>query len=446
MTATAALRSKPFPYVERFAAVAATLPGADRPKIAGLRAAAAEQARRAGVPTQRVEPWRYTSLNRLIETAFEPASPAAKSAANDAARWVVPGSHRLVFVNGRAAGSSAASGNPPEGVSLTYLAEALAQGADDWASGAASSDHPFVALNTAFLTDGVLLRVARGVKVTTPIHLLFLGGGEAGAPAMHTRLIIRLEPGASVNVIEQHAASGTGIYWSNPVGDIRLSEGARLGHCKIIDEGAEALHIAVTGVEVAADAAYDSFVLTTGGALVRNEIKVTLDGEKAGCRLDGLYLGRDRQHIDNTSEIVHARPETTSTETYKGVLQGKSRAVFQGRIVVRPDAQKSNGRQINKTLLLSDQAEIDTKPELEIHADDVKCSHGAAVGEIDEDALFYLRTRGIAAEDGRRILVEAFAAELVDAIADPAAAALARDGLAVWLAGNAPGGAPEGAP
>ncbi len=439
MTATAAIRHKPFPYVERFAALAASLPGAGHPNVVALRQAAAEQARRAGLPTQRVEPWKYTSLNRLLETDFEPASSAARPAANDAAGWTVPGSYRLVFVNGRLAGGRSAAGLP-DGVTLTTLADALARGDDDWATGAASSGHPFVALNTAFLTDGLVLRVARGVKVAQPIHLLFLGSGEAGASAIHTRLVIRLEPGAGIDVIERHAASGAGVYWSNPVCDIRLSEGARLGHAKFIDEGAEAMHIAVTGVEVAADAAYDSFVLTTGGALARNEIRVTLDGERAGCRLDGLYLGRDRQHIDNTTETIHAQPMTTSTETYKGVLEGKARAVFQGRIVVRPDAQKSDGRQLNKTLLLSDRAEIDTKPELEIHADDVKCSHGAAIGEIDADALFYLRARGIGAEEGTRMLVEAFAAELIDGIADKSVASLARGRLAAWLAGSAPGG------
>jgi Fe-S cluster assembly protein SufD len=201
----------------------------------------------------------------------------------------------------------------------------------------------------------------------------------------------------------------------------------------VLADGAEAFHTARAAIHVAARGRYDSFVLTTGGRLTRNEILVALEGEGASCRLAGAYLARGRQHCDNTTEIVHASARTESREAYKGVLDGQARGVFQGRIVVAKDAQKSDGHQLNKTLLLSERAEIDTKPELEIHADDVKCSHGAAAGELDEDALFYLRTRGIEAAEARRLLIHAFLGEVVEQIEDERARALIEERIAAWL-------------
>jgi Fe-S cluster assembly protein SufD len=408
-------RHKPLPYVERYAA-------------GSPRRAAVERARRLGVPTQRVEPWRYTSLNPLLETDFEPSTSAPRVDPALVRRLTIPNSHRLAFADGWAVAE--AGTDLPPGVSLRI-------DKDFGSASGLADDHPFVAINAAFATGGLVLTIRAGVRVERPIHLLFLGGGNGKARAFHPRFALRLEPGAKASVIEHHAARGDGAYWSNPVGSIVLGAGARFHHCKLIEDGAAAIHIAVTAVEVGAGAAYDSAVVTTGGALARNELGVTLAGEGAACRLDGLYLARGRQHIDNTTEIVHAHPKTTSVETYKGVLDDKARGVFQGRIIVRPQAQKSDGRQTNRTLLLSDQAEIDTRPELEILADDVKCGHGAAAGEIDETALFYLRARGIGADEARRMLTEAFAAEVIDGIEDKVAAALLRERLAAWLA--APG-------
>ena len=199
--------------------------------------------------------------------------------------------------------------------------------------------------------------------------------------------------------------------------EILIEEGAALRHYKLMAEGDQAFHIAMAHVRVAARGRYESFVLADGGRLARNEIRVRLDGPGAACALDGAYMGRARQHSDNTTFMDHAKPQTTSTELYKGVLDGYARGVFQGRILVRPDAQKTDGRQTSRTLLLSEGAEIDTKPQLEIYADDVKCSHGAVAGELDEDALFYIRSRGIPEEMGRHMLIAAFLDEVVEQIA-----------------------------
>jgi Fe-S cluster assembly protein SufD len=217
------------------------------------------------------------------------------------------------------------------------------------------------------------------------------------------------------------------------VTEIRVGSGATLRHYKDQNEGAKAFHTATTDVRVAEKGRYENFVLTTGAVLSRNEITVVLDGRGAVCRLDSAYLARGRQHADNTTAIIHAKPQTTSAEVYKGVLDEHARAVFQGRIVVEKDAQKADGHQLNKTILLSDRAEIDTKPELEIFADDVKCSHGAAAGELDENALFYLRARGIGQAEARRMLVEAFVGETLENISNVAVRAAFERRIGAWM-------------
>jgi Fe-S cluster assembly protein SufD len=220
------------------------------------------------------------------------------------------------------------------------------------------------------------------------------------------------------------------------VSEIRVGAGATLRHYREQSEGMSAFHTAATDSWVASDARYEAFLLTTGAGLSRSESRVVLDGAGASCRLDCGYLARGRQHVDNTTEIIHAKPHTTSAEVYKGVLDDQARGVFQGRIVVQKDAQKSDGHQLNKTILLSDRAEIDTKPELEIFADDVKCSHGATAGELDEGALFYLRARGIDLADARQLLVHAFIAEALENVADPALRETFSRRVGAWMAGT----------
>jgi Fe-S cluster assembly protein SufD len=348
----------------------------------------------------------------------------------------------MVFVNGRFRRELSDLAGLPAGASVESLADLLARDPEAVAPhlSARPIDDSLAALNTALMADGAVLRLASGVALDRPLLLIFLGGAPDRALAFHPRNLVIAGSGSRATVIELHAPAADVLYWSQPVTDVRVGEGAELRHYKSQQEGPRAFHLASTGVRVAAGGRYDSFALAIGGVLARNEVSITLDGANAQCRVDGGYLARGKQHIDTTTEIVHAQPNTTSHEAFKGVLDDQGRAVFQGRILVAKDAQKTDGRQSCRTLLLSDRAEIDAKPELEIYADDVKCAHGATVGEIEPDALFYLRARGIDEAEARAMLIQAFMGDVLDDIADPAA----RDGFAAviraWL-GDAAAGA-----
>lgn len=407
-------RSIALPYADGFAAVADVLPGPrDR------RERAIERFRQLGLPTVRVERWKYTNLNSLVAASLIPARGERIDAAS-VAQLLPPAlaPRRLVFVNGRlqpelSNAAASLAGDPP--------AREL-------------TDDALLALNTALATDGCILRVAE--PLADAIEIVHVGMPGLGC---HYRHAIELAAGASATVIETFVGDGTAAYWTNPVSDIRIGDAANLRHYKLQDEGQRAFHLAATDIQVGRDGTYENFVLATGAGLARNEIKVVLDGPGASCRLDGAYLGSGRQHLDTTTEIIHARPNTTSSETYKGVLDDQARGVFQGRIVVAKDAQKADGHQLNKTILLSERAEIDSKPELEIFADDVKCSHGAAAGELDEDALFYLRARGIDVTEARRLLIAAFIADVIEGIGDNTVRQTFGQRVAAWM--QAPHGA-----
>jgi Fe-S cluster assembly protein SufD len=431
-------RTIPLPYADRFAAVAATLPGRDLPWLRDLRAQAIERVRQLGLPTVRNERWKYTNLNSLAAVAFEPAGAESSSGSPGRLPSIIGGC-RVVFVNGLyRADLSAAS--LPRGVTLTSLAKLLREDPDR--ARALFGEHDGGAdslggLNLAFARDGYVIESAAGADIETPVELLHLTTPGAATLAYHTRNAIIAEAGSSATVIETFLHDAATVYWSQPVTEVRVGPGATLRHYKDQNEGSGAFHTAATDVCVSENGRYENFVLTTGAALSRNEIAVILDGRGASCRLDSGYLARGRQHADNTTAIIHAKPQTTSAEVYKGVLDDQARAVFQGRIVVEKDAQKADGHQLNKTILLSDRAEIDTKPELEIFADDVKCSHGAAAGELDEDALFYLRARGIGQADARRMLVEAFVGETLENISNVAVRAAFERRISGWMAAGA---------
>ena len=417
-------RSIPLAYAERYREFAPALPGADLPWLKTLRQEAIARFSALGLPSPRVEAWKYTNLSTLAKQPFVPVDGAdiAVSPA-DVAALLPPEdgpSYRMVFVNGRLRPELSAVGELPPNVRLCGLAQALtdepAQLEPHLGRVAALNGHALVALNTAFMEDGCLIQVPRDEALEAPIHLIFLGRPGATPPAYHPRIVVIAELGSRVTLIESHVGAGQGVYWSNPVTEIRAEPGAVVGHYKFQDEGPGAYHIARTDVALAAGSRYESFVMAVGAGLSRNEIRVALGGEGADCRLFGGYMMRGRQHVDNTTRIDHLVPGCTSRETYTGVLDNRSRGVFQGQIVVHKGAQKSDGRQLSRTLLLSREAEIDTKPELEIYADDVTCSHGAAVGELDDDQLFYLRTRGIDEAAARGLLIEGFMGELADEI------------------------------
>ena len=432
------------PYAARQAAAIDRLPGAGVDWLRRLRAAAAGRVVNDGVPRVRVERWKYTNLAALAQTEFEVAANDAGTALPVALpQFFADGiaSHRMVFVNGLFRRELSDLAGLADGATVESLADALARDPDALAASFAqrAARDGLEALNTALAADGAVFRLAPGARLERPLVLIFLGNAADTPVAFHPRNVIVAGAGSAATLVELHvpaaaSSANEAVYWSQPVTDIVVGAGAALRHYKSQQESLRAFHLASTTVRVDDAGSYDSFSLAVGGALARNEIAVTLDGPGASCRLDGGYLARGRQHIDNTTEIVHAKPNTTSREAFKGVLDDQGRGVFQGRIVVAKDAQKSDGQQSSRTLLLSDRAEIDAKPELEIYADDVKCSHGATAGELDTDALFYLRARGIGEADARRLLIEAFLGDVLGNIAEPAVREAFTGVVVRWLA------------
>jgi Fe-S cluster assembly protein SufD len=281
---------------------------------------------------------------------------------------------------------------------------------------ASHQSHAFTALNAAFAQDGAVVRIARNVEVARPIHLLFVTDAAAARAMTHPRNLIIVERNATATVIETYASATDSIYFTNAVTEVTLGDGASLRHYKMQREAPRAYHVGTIEVEQRRDSHYVSFSLATGAELSRTNVYTTLDGEGSGATLNGLYMLDGEQHCDHQTQVIHAQPNTFSRELYKGILDGRSHGVFNGKVYVRPIAQKTDGKQTNKTLLLSDTAHVDTKPQLEIFADDVKCTHGSTVGQIDQAALFYLKSRGIANQLARRLLTYAFAADVLETL------------------------------
>jgi len=410
-------------YLDQYGRVAPALPGGDLPWLAGLRETALTRFRQQGFPTARVEAWKYTNLRPLEKLAFEPAPTKGGAAGVDLLPTVMPqgqSAHRMVFVDGAFRGDLSSVGTLPKGVVLTSLAEALTTHADllerHLGRVGVTDASPFQALNTAFIADGLVIHLPKGTTVAEPIEAVFIGTGSDRPTMHHPRILVVAEPNAEATLVEHHVGLGTGTYFSNVVTEIAAGEGARLHHYKVQRESTDAFHLSTVTADLAKDVSYDNFVLIMGARLSRNEIKPVLNGTGVECRLSGAYMVGGQQHCDTTTVIDHAKPQCTSREVYKGVIDDTARAVFQGKIIVRPDAQKTDGYQLNRALLLSDTAEIDSKPELEIYADDVKCSHGATAGELDDDQLFYLRARGIDRESARNLLIAAFLADAIQEV------------------------------
>jgi Fe-S cluster assembly protein SufD len=390
-----------------------------QPWLRRLRASSRDRFTTVGLPTRRNEAWKYTDLGPLAGLAVRPSEVADARAGVYPCEQTPPmvgDSLRMVFVNGRfrADLSSPLSSLP----GLTVASLAMTLGNDGVAlegrigSLAAPDSPPMVSLNTALMEDGCIVHVEQGRRLARPIELVFFAGGAREPVAFHPRHLITLGEGCSATLIERHIGVGESAYFANAVTEIFLAPRAQLRHYKVQSEGASGFHVSTVLARVDADAVYETFVLSTGGRLARNECNVQLDGSGASCTAGGSYLIRDRQLCDNTSVIEHRSGHTSCRQVFKGVVDQGAKAVFQGRIVVHRDAQKADGQQVSKALLLSDEAEIDQKPELEIYADDVKCSHGATAGQLDRQALFYLRSRGLSEAAASRLLIEGF---LVDA-------------------------------
>ena len=410
-------------YLDQFRYQRPRLPGADIGWLNELRDAGASAFGARGFPGRKTEAWRYTNLAGLKKVDFAPdAEPMPVDKASlPALVYGRESTCRLVFVNGRFRADLSAVADLPGGATLVSLREALAEWPDlvepALQAESPSADDPLAALNAAFMSDGFVLHLKQGVTLDAPVEILAVGTGAAQAPVYHARNLVIAEQGSRATIVEHHVGLCIGSYFSNQATTFLIGEGALVRHCKVQDESREAFHIAHNSAHVAASAQFDSFAFALGGALSRNEIHVRLEAPGANCRLNGAYLMKGRQHCDNTTVVDHLSPDTSCRELYKGVLDGEAHGVFQGRITVHPDAQRTDGQQMNRALLLSDKAEISAKPELEIHADDVKCAHGATAGQLDDMALFYLRSRGVPEDAARRLLVEAFLGEVIDGVA-----------------------------
>lgn len=384
-----------------------------------LRKRAIERFRELGFPTTRDEDWKYTNVGPIAKVPFQRSSgELTRSQLGQMPLADLGRRTRLVFVNGRYAGELSSLGGLPEGVRVRSISTALEEGDETLESHLARYARPddaaFVALNTAFLTGGVLIRVPRGVVAAEPIHVLWIST-PAGAPVVsHPRALVLAERESEVTVIEQYVSAADGVSFTNAVTEIVAGEGAVVEYYKLQQESEQAFHVATVQAMQERNSTLHSHNLSFGGSLARNDINSTLDAEGCECILNGLFVAAGRQHVDNHTTLDHAKPHCNSREFYKGILDGRAVGVFNGKIMVRQDAQKTNAIQSNKNLLLSERAVINTKPQLEIYADDVRCTHGATVGQLDKDALFYMQTRGIAQEAARDLLTYAFAGDIFD--------------------------------
>jgi len=408
-----------------------------------------------GFPTTALEDWKYTNLASLAEHAFRlPDAEVPDEAAQLAAGARFGVGIELVFVNGRYAAALSSVAALPPGVLAGSLAEALRthpELIEPHLGRYASFEHAsesLTALNTAFLRDGACIYVPVGTALEVPVHCLYVSLARGDAIVTHPRTLIVAGEGSRVTVVEQYL--GRGAYWTNAVTEAIVGAGAALAHHTVQREAEPATHVGVVAVEQAADSTFTSRAFSLGAALARTDIATRLGAPGAACTLQGLYVARGTQHVDHHTTIDHRQPRGRSRELYKGIMDGRATAVFNGKVFVRPHAQQSDAEQLNKNLLLSDDAQIDTKPQLEILADDVKCSHGATIGQLDDDAIFYLRARGLDAATARQMLIGAFANELIDPLeVAPLRAQLAADVAARLQAAVHPDGlaldrAPEG--
>jgi Fe-S cluster assembly protein SufD len=372
-----------------------------------------------GLPTTKLEDWRFTILGALAAIPFGPprldGSATAAAMVGGAPRI---GAIRVVLVNGKIRGDLAVRSALPAGAYVGSLATAIAELPErvrpHLGRLAAIDEQAFVALNTAQMEDGVFVDLPAGAVLAEPIEIVHVAEADGSPVAAHPRLLVLAGAGARATIVETFAGRGSEATLTNAVAELVLADGAEIAHHRFQDEPERAFHLASVHVEQGASARYLGHGLALGAALSRTEVRARLTGEHASCALSGLYMAKGTQLVDNLSVIEHAVPHCSTTENFKGILDGKSRGVFSGRIRVLPGAQKTKAQQMNSNLLLSDDAIVDTKPQLEIFADDVKCGHGGTVGQLDDTSLFYLRSRGLPEADARGLLIYAFAAEMVE--------------------------------
>jgi Fe-S cluster assembly protein SufD len=392
-----------------------------------LRLEALARFEQLGFPTVNEEEWKYTNVAPIAKIGFEPATARPEDVLIAAGQletltYDEAQRSRLVFINGTYQPQLSSLDALPQGVLAIAMADALRDDhhaevvREHMARRADDHENAFTALNTAHLASGAVVMIPKDVRVEAPIHLLFLSAPQTVPAVSFPRVLIVAGTGSEATVIENYAGVRDGLYWTNAVLDVVLEDGARLNLYKVQRESTEAFHIAATNALLGRSSSFNATTITLGAQLSRHDISVTLDHEGAECWVDGLYIVGTGQHADTHSAIDHRSPHCTSHQLYKGILDGKSRAVFNGKVFVRPGAQQTDAKQTNKNLLLSNEARVDTKPQLEIFADDVKCAHGATVGQLEDEQLFYLASRGMHQDIARNLLTYGFAEEVIDKI------------------------------
>ncbi len=378
-----------------------------------------------GFPTARRgnENWKYTNVGPIADTAFGYPFQVGSEPKPAAIRRVAPwddGWARIVFVNGRYSRALSAAPVALNGARMTNLAEAVRADGDlieeHLARHATFEDDGFAALNTAFLQDGAFVHLPEGVSLPSPLHLIFVNTGDTEPAASYPRTLVVAGANARLTVIETYVSLSRTPYFTDAVTEIVLEDGAQVEHYRLLLERADAFHVGASRVYQGRDSTFSSMTFARGAAIGRNDFRVLLDGLGGSCFLNGLYVTSGTQHIDNYINIEHAKPHTTSRLLYRGILDGASRAVFGGIVLVRPGAVKVDSHQEDKNLILSEEAEVDSKPSLEIYADDVKCGHGATAGTVAENAIFYMRSRGLDPETATAFLIKGFASEIIDAV------------------------------
>ena len=370
-----------------------------------------------GWPSPKLESWRYTNLNKLAKTQFN--LPQTTELDELPCQNIIPiDAPRIVLVNGKLKRELSDLSEIGEGILINSFQDMR----DEQRALFSFDNHailpkeglPVKALNDAILSDALFIEIRAGWQSDVPLHIVSIGYGDH--VGFSSKIFVSAGENSQVNLLETHAGDSGSTYFSSCVSNIDIKAGARLGHYKFQNDTNTSTHLALAQISIEADAVYDNFVMSMGGILSRNEVRSLIAAPGVECCVNGAYLGTSNQHIDNTTFIEHAAEGSKSREVFKGVLADHAKGVFQGKIFVHPEAQKTDGYQMNRALLLSNKAEIDSKPELEIYADDVRCSHGATVGELEEEHLFYLKARGIDAESARRLLVEGYLGEVIDEI------------------------------
>jgi Fe-S cluster assembly protein SufD len=429
---------------QEFAQARERLPGGAA--IAEKRAAAFGLFAQEGLPHRRVEDWKYTDLRALMRDAKPLASPpdaAAKAGAKTAGKLLGDVEcRRLVFVDGAFVPEISDTAALEAGLTVGSLADALS--GDDPALAEklgklAPASDVAVALNTALMGDGAVIRIGAGATIERPLHLIFVASEKPAASFVRSLVVV--EQGARVMLIESHEGPDGSDYQVNAAFELFVGDEAHVDHVKIIDEGSKALHVSTLAAAIGAKARFNAFTFTIGGAVVRNQLFLNFDGEDTVASIRGATLINGRQHADTTLVANHIARNCQSREVFKSVLDGEAHGVFQGRIIVRPGAQQTDAKMMTRALLLSERAEADNKPELEIFADDVQCGHGATAGALDQELKFYLMARGIPAAEAEALLIQAFLGEAVEGIEHAGLREALMDSIAAWLKARSPAGA-----